>query len=262
MSAPEQEQHVDVGAFVLGVLDPEDSARFEAHLGMCPRCAAEFDDLIGLEPILADFAASAPNAESLSVKPSSGMLDRLVGEISVTRKRRRRRGLYLVAAAAALIVGGPVAAAVVTASVSGGEKTVAVDLERPAKYFFDHVPAANKVSGTDPATAVNATIGVETKSWGTHVVLELGNVRGPLKCDLVAVGKNGEREVVTTWSVPKWGYGIKDSTNAMAREPLYMHGGTAMEPTAIDHFEISTLDGERRLIRMKAPDRIEHATSA
>ncbi len=71
---------------------------------------------------------------------------------------------------------------------------------------------------------------MEKKAWGTHSVLELKNVKGPLKCSLIAVGKNGERETVTTWSVPKWGYGIENATTEQAKNPLYVHGGAAMDP--------------------------------
>ena len=51
----------------------------------------------------------------------------------------------------------------------------------------------DKVQATDPTTKVSATVGMEKKAWGTHTVLELKNVKGPLKCSLIAVGKNGER---------------------------------------------------------------------
>lgn len=112
---------------------------------------------------------------------------------------------WLVAAAAALIIGGPVAAVMAT----GG--------------------------GTS----------VEPTAWGTHTVLELKNVKGPRKCRLVAVSKTGEEEVVTSWSVPKWGYGIADSTHPTARYPLYVHGGAAMDRADIDHFEARTFDGAR-----------------
>lgn len=92
---------------------------------------------------------------------------------------------------------------------------------------------------------------MEAKAWGTHAVLELKNVKGPEKCSLIAVGKNGERETVTSWSVPKWGYGIKNAATEQAKNPLYVHGGAAFTPDEIDHFEILTFSG-KKLVSVKA----------
>lgn len=119
--------------------------------------------------------------------------------------------MYLVAAAAALIIGGPVVAVVATGGGDSGSNQAAdPHPTSPAEdAFFHHM--TEKVQATDPVTKVDATVGTEKKAWGTHAVLELNNVTGPEKCSLIAVSKTGEEEVVTSWSVPKWGYGIKDS---------------------------------------------------
>jgi Putative zinc-finger len=246
MTSQEQDQHVDVGAFVLGVLEEEDAARFETHLGECERCAAEFDALAGLEPILAEFAESAPDVESLTAQPGPVLLDRLLEDVAATRRTRGHRRLYLVAAAAVLIVGGPIAASAVTSSDTGHDHRFA------AEAAFDDMPAGNKVENVDPATKVDATVGVERRDWGSHVVLQLTNLKGPLKCRLIAVGKNGDQQTVTTWSVPKWGYGNPHAKQAVNRKPLYMHGGSAMWPSQIDHFEVRTFDG-RALVDVNAP---------
>jgi hypothetical protein len=154
--------------------------------------------------------------------------------------------MYLVAAAAALIIGGPVV--VVATSDGGGTSSQAMQMDphptSPAEdAFFDHM--TEKVHATDPTTKVTATVGMEKKAWGTHAVLELKNVKGPLKCSLIAVSKSGEEEVVTSWSVPAWGYGIPDSPNPAGKNPLYVHGGAAMQRADIDHFEVRTFDGKR-----------------
>lgn len=151
--------------------------------------------------------------------------------------------MYLVAAAAALIVGGPLT---VLAVNDGGTNNVAGEPHptSPAQdAFFNHMP--DKITATDANTKVTATIGMEKKAWGTHTALELKNVKGPLTCSLVAVGKNGQRETVTTWAVPKWGYGIPNSKHEASKYPLYVHGGAAFERNAIDHFWVETLDGKR-----------------
>jgi hypothetical protein len=103
---------------------------------------------------------------------------------------------------------------------------------------------SDKISATDPGTKVSATVALEEKTWGTGTVLELRNVTGPQKCSLIAVGKNGERETVTSWSVPDRGYGLPDAKTDKARQPLYIQGGAAFEPNEIDHFQVMTFDGK------------------
>ncbi|MEU9704555.1 zf-HC2 domain-containing protein [Streptomyces sp. NPDC047981] len=191
-------------------------------------------------------------AEPIAVAPAPELLDRLIDEVGAKRAARRRRSLYLVAAAAILVVGGPAVAVVAT---SGGDRSNQAVAPHPhptspaEDAFFHHMD--EKIEATDPTTKVSATVGLEKKGWGTHTVLELKNVKGPLKCRLVAVSKTGEEEVVTSWAVPKWGYGIPGATQESAKNPLYVHGGAAMDRADIDHFEVRTFDGER-LVEVEA----------
>ncbi|CAL9460682.1 anti-sigma factor family protein [Streptomyces sp. enrichment culture] len=239
-------EHETVGAYALGILDDAEATAFEAHLATCEWCAQQLDELAGMEPMLAALAdlpgtGTPAIGESLSARPSPRLVERLVDEVAERRARKRRRGFYLVAAAAALIIGGPVVAVATSAGDTGTK--VEAHASSPAKEAFDVIP--DKLRATDPATRVSATVAVEKKAWGTHAVLELKNVKGPQRCSLIAVGKNGERETVTSWSVPNWGYGIPDSAAEQARQPLYVHGGAAFAPDEIDHFEVMTFDGKR-----------------
>jgi hypothetical protein len=68
-------------------------------------------------------------------------------------------------------------------------------------------------------------------------------VRGPLACRLVAVGRSGKEETVTTSSVPPSGYGVPGT--ASEDEFLYTEGGAAMNRTDIDRFEVRTVDGKQ-----------------
>ncbi|WP_354639252.1 anti-sigma factor [Kitasatospora camelliae] len=215
--------HVDVGAYVLGVLDPADRDRFEAHLAGCPRCAADVAELGSLEPLLAELAEVGGPAE----QPSGQLLDRLVGEVSATRRRSRVRRLALVAVAAVLVVGGPAATWALTDTAA----------RQPAV-------AVQQFSATDPATGVSATVGVSPRKWGSEISLALSNVPGPKSCDLVAVSTRGERQTVTTWSVPPTGYG--------ADAALRTTGGAGLMPGDIDHFEIRTLDDTQLLVTVPA----------
>ncbi|MFD9887370.1 anti-sigma factor family protein [Streptomyces alboflavus] len=261
--------HETVGAYALGILDDAEATEFEAHLAGCDFCAHQLEEFSGMAPMLAaladfpgaDAGGAAPSpalaahgplrgvpqiGEQLAARPSPRLADRLVDEVAVKRAQRRRRGMYLVAAAAALIIGGPLAVFAVSDD-DGGTKEVAGADPHPTSpaedAFFNHMD--DKIAATDPKTKVTATVGTEKKAWGTHTVLELKNVKGPLKCSLIAVGKDGKKETVTTWSVPQWGYGIKDSPHQAAQNPLYVHGGAAFDRDDIDHFEVRTFDGER-----------------
>ncbi|WP_324618025.1 zf-HC2 domain-containing protein [Streptomyces dysideae] len=245
---PGPSEHETVGAYALGILDDSEATAFEMHLATCEWCAQQLDELAGMEPMLAalaDLPGSGTPAigESLSSKPSPRLVNKLVDEVSERRAQKRRRGFYLVAAAAALIIGGPLVAVGATGggeSSSGGNTTLSAS---PAKTLFDGM--GDKLSATDPSTDVSATVAMEEKDWGTQAVLELKNVKGPLKCALILVGKNGERETVASWSVPNWGYGLPDAKTEKAKNPLYITGGAAMSPDEIDHAEVVTFDGKR-----------------
>jgi len=267
MTMYEQESvHDAVGAYVLGILDDVDASAFEAHLAGCHICAAHLEEFSGMEPMLA-MLAEAPAAQQppnvlnmpgmafppprpvpvVPMPPSPKVLGGLLDEVATKRAAKRRRGMYMVAAAAALIIGGPAVAVVVTADEPGNKTNQAGEAAHPTSpaedAFFKHM--TDKVQATDAETKASATVGMEQKGYGTHTVLELKNVKGPEKCSLIAVSKTGEEEIVTSWSVPKWGYGIPDSPREQSRKPLYIHGGAAMDRNDIDHFVVRTFDGKQ-----------------
>ncbi|MFG3657214.1 anti-sigma factor family protein [Streptomyces sp. NPDC047706] len=241
-------EHETVGAYALGILDDAEATAFEAHLASCEWCAQQLDELAGMEPMLAALAdlpgAGTPSiGESLSARPSPRLAEKLVDEVAERRAQKRRRSMYMVAAAAALIVGGPLVSVAATGgeeSGTGGNRTV--QASSPAQRAFKEMP--DRVAATDPTTQVSATVAMQEKAWGTDAVLELKNVKGPEKCSLIAVGKNGERETLSNWSVPNWGYGLPDATTEQAKNPLYIQGGAAFSPNEIDHFEVMTFDGD------------------
>ena len=252
MGSPGPSEHETVGAYALGILDDAEATRFEMHLASCEWCAQQLDELAGMEPMLAalaDLPGSGTPAigESLSARPSPRLAEKLVDEVSERRAQKRRKSFYLVAAAAALIIGGPLT--VMAANGGNDSGTRATPLAAGAKAAFGTI--SDKVTATDASTQVKATVAMEQKDWGTWGVVELSNVKGPLKCSLIAVGKNGERETMSSWSVPKWGYGIPNAKTEEAKYPLYVHGGAAFTPNQIDHFEVMTFDG-KRLVEVNA----------
>ncbi|MGW0998078.1 anti-sigma factor family protein [Streptomyces sp. NPDC002523] len=250
---PVPNEHETVGAYALGILDDAEATAFEAHLAGCEWCAQQLDELAGMEPMLAALAdlpgsGSTPAiGESLSAQPSPRLAEKLVDEVAERRAQKRRRGFYLVAAAAALIIGGPLTVMAVNGDGDPGRKTT--PLAATAETHFDSL--ADKVSASDSTTGVSATIAMAEKKWGTDAVLQLKGVKGPLKCSLIAVGKDGERQTLSSWSVGEWGYGIPDAKHEEAKSPLYIGGGAALKPNEIDHFEVMTFDG-KKLVQVDA----------
>ncbi|WP_435648915.1 anti-sigma factor family protein [Kitasatospora purpeofusca] len=222
---PEPSVHLDVAGYVLGVLDPAERAAFDAHLAAgCPQCARQLAELTPVGTLLAEYAADGDPADPLP-RPDPALLERLVAEAGTVRRRSRVRRLALVVAAAAVALAGPaVTAAVITADTPPAVVATA---------------AAHRFTATNPVTGANAVVGVDPAPWGSRITLELSGVPGPLTCDLVAVSGAGDRQTVTTWSVPTTGY-----TTAA----LHTTGGTALPPTTIDHFEIRTLDTDTLLL--------------
>ncbi|WP_217168116.1 anti-sigma factor domain-containing protein [Streptomyces sp. AC512_CC834] len=104
--------HIDVGAYVLHALPPDEEAAFENHLASCADCRREADELTGTASLLGAAEARTPSPE---------LRHRVLGQISAVRQerpehpepskrhRRRRRALRLALAAslaAAAALGG------------------------------------------------------------------------------------------------------------------------------------------------------------
>jgi putative zinc finger protein/anti-sigma-K factor RskA len=96
----------DIGAYVLGALEPEEMDAMRRHLASCPACAAEARALSGL-PSLLDFAQAEDRIEALPPRLEEEVLDRFVRERASSRRRRRAwpRLAIPAVAVAALIAG-------------------------------------------------------------------------------------------------------------------------------------------------------------
>lgn len=227
--------HKDIGAYLLGLLEPEEADLFEEHLFGCDRCTAELDDLSDLPGLLKPLVRRVDEGELVAVaRPSADLLPKMLDDVAAGRRRRRRRDLMALAAALVLIVAGPVIALAV-----GGRPGQASTAMPSDSVAAELVMMGERHTAADPATGVDAVVGIEQREWGTHIAIELSGLRGPLKCDLVAVGKDGTSQVVTNWLVPDHGYGVPGHP-----APLYMHGGTSFNKADLDHVEVRTDAGK------------------
>jgi hypothetical protein len=83
-------------------------------------------------------------------------------------------------------------------------------------------------------------VGITDRGGGSQVDLRLTGVSGPLTCSLIAVGRDGSRQTVATWSVPPGGgYGTTEHPR-----PLTVHVAAGLHKSAISHFDVRTSDGK------------------
>jgi hypothetical protein len=215
--------HIDVGAYALGLLEDQDKAVFEAHLATCTTCTAELstlspvaDLLTGLEPVELPGDAEAARAP----------VDLLRRRAEASRRRVRWQ------------VG--VGAAACVAALGGG---VALGIAAATHHTQGTVALTGQLhTATDAATGVTGTVGLVPKTWGTQVTLDLAHVRGPVECQLIAVSKTGELKVVSGWFVPAPGDGVPGHP-----AHLLVQGSTAIPLANLARFEVRVVQGKTLL---------------
>ncbi|OJF13509.1 anti-sigma factor family protein [Couchioplanes caeruleus] len=248
-----QEQHFDVAAYALGVLDERDAARFEDHLIDCPACAIELESLLPVVDILSDVDADALVATEQSRRDGL-MLKSMIGEVKRERRRANSRRLYSLAAAVVVF-----AMLSIGALFAGGQWLAPEQAPQPeaqksqprSSKVLDPLPVAKDISiggtplagetftATDARSGVKALVGLEPKDWGTQVSYAVGNIKGPLLCRAVAVRTNGGIEELSTWNVGDKGWGTPAQP-----EPLLLQSVTALPRADIAHIQVQASDGK------------------
>ncbi|MFC3572537.1 zf-HC2 domain-containing protein [Streptomyces yaanensis] len=213
------ERHRDVGAYALGVLDEAEAFHFEDHLMECPSCTAHVTEFRPAARQLMLYRRATPRSVHPLAAPGPRLLERLLDEVSTKHRSRRRRWLYAVAAAVVFAVGG---------------STIAMVSEHASS------PASTAMTATDPKTGVWAEVTAEDRVWGSQIDVTVKDKSGPHSCLLVAVGKDGSEQTVTSWMVP-----------ADDGEATTMQGGAALPSQDIDHYEVRTKDGQH-LVTLKS----------
>lgn len=247
--------HRDVASYALGILDERDAARFEDHLAECDACAVELEALLPVTGLLSQVDGDSFVSVEESVRDGR-MLEEMVNAVAYDRSRvRARRMLALAAGIIAVVVfsGLALIAGLNTAGdgrppVAAGSPSALVGPDGPGVGGFEDLPGEH-FSATDSATKVHADVVLDNADWGTLVSIAVGQVRGPLTCQLVAVGPDGLGEVVYTWKVPEDGYGTEANP-----ELLFLQGATAISRSDIARVEVQSVDSQGRTGLLVAVD--------
>jgi hypothetical protein len=163
----------DIGAYVLGGLEPTEEAAVREHLTTCSDCAAEHASLAGLPRLLAlaaPMAAAGPPAPALEER----VLDAVAGERP--RRAPRRRGVLrsrVIVPAAAVLAAVAVAVALVIAA--GG------DDRAPAGFEVALQPVAGE-TGQGRAVLASGDAGIKMQLWVRGLPADPGIVY-EVQCD-------------------------------------------------------------------------------
>ena len=246
-----QEQHFDVAAYALGVLDERDASRFEDHLIDCPACAVELESFIQVADILADVDADALVAAEESRKDGL-VLKQMIGEVKKERRRANSRRLYSLAAAVVVFAMLSIGALFAGGQWFGTDQKQAPTTAQPQRSGgpdqLDPLPLSpggiggpdltgERMGSTDARSGVRLDAALEPKDWGTQVQFVVSNIKGPLTCRLVAVRTNGAPVELSSWNVGEKGWGT-----AEREEPLLLSAVSALPRAEIAHLQVQSIE--------------------
>jgi predicted anti-sigma-YlaC factor YlaD len=169
-----REGATDLGAYVLGALDPVDRRRMDEHVLDCPACAAELEELAALPPLLA--TVPLDDLRDAPVTPSPDLYDRVAAAAAAERPAPARGRRWLLVAAALLAVVG--AGAGITSWVLG----------------------AGEMTRTVVAGPVHMSVTVTGQGDGTVLDVSVAGVPAHTNCTLVVVDRDGDRHPAGKWA--------------------------------------------------------------
>lgn len=234
---------LDIGAFVMGSLDEEDTRRVREHVARCVRCRAEYDELAGLPVLLArltEAEAQACGIAATGVAP--GRLLAAAGE----RVHRARRLRVLAAAAAAFLVllagtaGWALADGDDSSTRAAPPSATATPSVPPPASPLPTGPPGRTVRASDAASGAGAELRYAATAWGSDVDLRLTGVKPGTLCRLDVYGTDGRAETASSWQVPATGYGSQEQ----------IRGSTSIEIGDIAGFAVHAIEDDTRLLEI------------
>lgn len=215
---------LSLGALVLGSLDPQERERLEVHVHSCSVCSATLSELAPVPGLLnrvdrADLELGPPPPELLERVLAAARTEEAKPSLAPDRTRTRRRW-------AALAIGGSVAAGLIVVT--------ALVWTNP---FGSAPPPSGPVAvSADPGATVSASVTMSPTDTGTELALALTGVASGQHCELVAVGRDGSREVAATWVATYDGEAHVTGTTGLALDQI-----AALEVTTPDGTTLATL---------------------
>ncbi|MFL4472871.1 zf-HC2 domain-containing protein [Paeniglutamicibacter sp. MACA_103] len=178
-------EHMDLGAYLLGGLAPDETRSFEEHLASCERCREELASFAPVTTRLGALDAQAARA-MLSAETAAPATDPGVELLERMRARRRTRRAWL----------GTAAVAAVAASVAGG--VFLAPVLRPA-------PAPDASYEVISAAGPRVDLGMNAKAWGTELQFSGTGLPTNGTLSLWVIDSSGQVDRAGSWSATKTG---------------------------------------------------------
>lgn len=182
-------REIDLGAYVLNALEPEEIEAVHEHLNDCDSCRDEVRSLAFTASLLAILTP-----RDLEQFP----------EIRAVHHGRRRRTRHLVAAA-------------LVASVLG-----VLTAFGTVRLLEDHPQTSTQgvVHAVDPATHVEASVAMSAGHAGTRLQLTLTGAYPRGRCALVARSRDGQSDTAATWVADANGSAVVSGMTAIRAADL------------------------------------------
>lgn len=188
-------------AYVLGALSSDERRAFEAHLAVCPDCAAAVRGLAGLPGLLATVPLAAVEDDGSGAgaeAPPDTLLPALVRQVRrETRTRRWTVGLVAASAVAVIALGG----------IAWEAQRAEAPAAAPTATSTPTASRPDTAMTALVASPVRASVALTGVAWGTRLELTCSyadqgddyDTRAPAAYVLVVRGRDGRSEQVASW---------------------------------------------------------------
>lgn len=194
--------HTELGAYVLGALEPDERRAVEDHVTHCAECRDELARLSGLPPLLDRLSVEEVTADVGSVSAQLAARGRRAAADEHVRLRRHLRWWQAGAAAAALLA---------VVAVGAAWQPWA---SPPDRLVAQLVPLS------EDAGAVEGTIAAYAWEWGTTIELRVDQLPPRTAYLVYAVAEDGTRQRAGTWGPTADGGAMVRAASAIQRPAL------------------------------------------
>lgn len=222
---PDGHVHTELGAYVLGALEPAERRAVEDHLPHCDTCRNELARLSALPPLLDRLTVEEATADLAGVSAELAARGRRAAADEHARLRRQLHRWQVAAVVAAL-------AAVVAV----------VGAWTPWQSPPDPL-VAQLMPISDEARAVQGTIVAYAWEWGSTIEIRVDDLPPRTAYLVWAVAEDGRRERAGTWGPTEDGGATVRAASAILRPALARVQVTDPDGTALFEARFVPSDG-------------------